>query len=61
VSATPQPQTGEEGCASEDKEHEAGLDVFSLNRVPPKRTYTIRVRYKFAGRGKPLPYLEDEE
>ena len=38
------------------------LDVFSLNRVPPKRTYTMRVKYKFIGRGQPRPYpLDDEE
>lgn len=36
-------------------------DVFSLNRVPPQRTYTMRVRYKFVGPGKPKPYpLGDE-
>lgn len=38
------------------------LDVFSLNRVPPKRTYMARARFHRVGRGKPMPYkLDDEE
>lgn len=32
------------------------LFVSSLNVMPPKRTYTARVRYHFVGRGRPLPY-----
>ncbi|MGH9837334.1 MAG: hypothetical protein ACREEM_00945 [Blastocatellia bacterium] len=37
-------------------------DAFDLNRVPPKRTYTMQARYKFAGRLTPLPFeLEEEE
>ncbi len=35
---------------------EDSLDVSSLEVIPPKRTYTMRVRYKYAGRGLPLPY-----
>lgn len=52
------------GAITEIKQGEAGStwDVFSLNRVPPKRTYTTHVRYNFVGRGKPRPFpLEDEE
>ncbi|VXD11155.1 conserved hypothetical protein [Planktothrix serta PCC 8927] len=29
--------------------------------VPPKRTFTVRVRYQFKGRIEPLPYQLDDE
>jgi hypothetical protein len=55
-------ETEAEACLSEETEEDEIPDVFSLNRVPPKRTYTMHVKYKFVGRGKPRPYpLEDEE
>ena len=38
---------------------ERGWDVPG---IPPKRTYTKRVRYRFIGKGKPLPYdLDDDQ
>ena len=37
-------------------DEEDWLDVFSLNRVPPKRAYTMRARFHYAGRGKPRRY-----
>lgn len=55
-------QAGEETISSEEAEEGETPDVFSLNRVPPKRSYTMRVKYEFVGRGKPRPYpLENEE
>ena len=33
----------------------------SYNPVPPNRTFTVRVRYHFKGRGEPLPYPLDDE
>jgi len=45
-----------EGESLEGDEGEEGLDAFSLNHVPPKRTYTAYARFYYAGRGKPLPY-----
>jgi hypothetical protein len=53
ASATPE--------SSEETDDDSILDVFSLNRVPPKRTYTMKVRYKFVGRGKPMPYELDDD
>ncbi|MGH9832901.1 MAG: hypothetical protein ACREBD_28385 [Blastocatellia bacterium] len=49
------PEVGEEA------DDDSILDVFSLNRVPPKRTYTMQVSYKFIGRGKPMPYELDDD
>lgn len=46
---------------SEEVEDDEIPDVFSLNRVPPKRVYTKRVRYKFVGRMKPMPYDLDDD
>lgn len=40
----------------EDDEVEEGLDVFSLNHVPPKRTYMAYAQFYYAGRGEPQPY-----
>ena len=31
-------------------------DVFSLNRVPPKRVYMARAKFHHVGRGKPMSY-----
>jgi len=45
---------------TEVKEIES-LEVSDLNYGPPKRTYTWRVRYHFAGRGEPLPYELDDD
>jgi len=33
----------------------------SYNPVPPKRSFTVRMRSQFKGRGKPLPYPSDDE
>lgn len=42
------------------------LDTLDLKLMPPKRSYTLRVRYELAGRLEPLPYdfgdfFDDEE
>ena len=31
-----------------------GVDLY--DPVPPNRTFRVRVRYVYAGRGKPMPY-----
>lgn len=46
---------------SEEAEEEFITDVFSLNRVPPKRTYMARARFRYVGRGKPMPYELDDD
>lgn len=33
----------------------------SYSPVPPKRTFTVRVRYQFKGRIEPQPYRLDDE
>ncbi len=50
----------------EDEPEDDWLDTLDLKLMPPKRTYTMRVRYHFAGRMEPLPYdfgdfFDDEE
>lgn len=61
----PSPQLGEEERASEE-EVEEGLDVFSLNHVPPKDSYVVMMKFVDAGRGEPTRYdfsgiFDDEE
>ncbi len=51
---------------SDVMEEETAIDVSSLALMPPKRTYTARATFHFAGRGEPLPYdfgdiFDDEE
>lgn len=31
------------------------------NDVPPKRTFTVKARFRFTGRMKPLPFILDDE
>ena len=39
----------------------AGDEEIQYNPVPPKRTFTVKVRYRFTGRMQPQIYsLEDE-
>jgi len=53
--ASAAPENGEEA------DDDSILDVFSLNRVPPKRTYMARARFHYVGRGKPMPYELDDD
>jgi hypothetical protein len=69
-----QPQTGHQDAkpddeplapaaqvsAAEDEQEDDWLDTLDLKLMPPKRTYTMRVRYQFAGRMEPLPYDFDK-
>jgi hypothetical protein len=44
-------------------ESQTSINEFSYRPVPPKRSFTVRVRYQDQGRGKPLTYsldLDDE-
>lgn len=36
-------------------------DEFSYVSVPPKRTFSVKTRYVFRGRGEPLPFRLDEQ
>jgi hypothetical protein len=36
-------------------------DLLAYQPVPPRRIVTISVHYRRLGRGRPLPYLLDEE
>ncbi|MFO0838022.1 MAG: hypothetical protein U1D55_05800 [Phycisphaerae bacterium] len=36
-------------------------DEFSYVSVPPNRTFWVKTRYVFRGKGKPLPIRVDEE
>ncbi len=51
----------DEQMEGEEAEDDEIPDVFSLNRVPPKRVYTMRVSYKFVGRMKPMTYDLDDD
>jgi hypothetical protein len=37
------------------------LKITEYHPVPPKRSFTISVRYEYRGRGTPLPYPLDSE
>jgi hypothetical protein len=39
----------------------SGADEFSYVSVPPNRTFSVKTRYVFSGKGKPLPFRLDEE
>ena len=39
-----------------EAEDEDWLDVFRLNHIPPKWTYTVEAQFYDGGRGKPMPY-----
>jgi hypothetical protein len=55
-------QARESTSVIEDEDEAEVWDVFSLNHVPTKNAYTMRVKYVFSGKAQPLPYqLESEE
>ena len=41
---------------TEEAEEEIDIDVHTLNRIPPKRTYRVMAKGRFGGRGKPMKY-----
>lgn len=49
-------QNGGEEITSGDDEAEEGLDVFSLNHLPPKDSYVVMMKFVDAGRGAPARY-----
>lgn len=58
------PGAGE--SVSKNDEEEDWLDAFSLNHVPPKASYVIKVKFVDGGRGQPRRYdfgdlFDDEE
>ncbi len=64
--AETEPQNGQQDANPDDEQEDDWLDTLDLKLMPPKRTYTMRVRYQFAGRMEPLPYdfgdfFDDEE
>jgi hypothetical protein len=45
-------------------ESHTSINEISYRPMPPKRSFTLRVRYQDKGRGEPLPYsldLDDDE
>ncbi len=32
------------------------LDVHKLNRIPPKKSFTVKAHFKIGGRGEPMKY-----
>jgi hypothetical protein len=46
----------EQAQQNKDDEVEEGLDVFSLNHVPPKDSYVVMMKFVDAGRGEPTRY-----
>lgn len=47
---------GESIQAVIEEREETDIDVHTLNRIPPKRTYEIEAEFEFVGRGKPMKY-----
>ena len=48
--------------ATKETEEEIDIDVHTLNRIPPKRTYEIEAEFEFVGRGMPMKYdLSDSD
>jgi len=43
------------GNSKEETEY-LEIDVHTLNRIPPKRTYRVMAKVRFGGRGQPLKY-----
>ena len=51
---------------TEDTQEKIDIDVHTLNRIPPKKGFTVKANFKVAGRRKPMKYdftdfVEDEE
>ena len=46
----------EEFNLREESEEEIDIDVHTLNRIPPKRTYEIEAEFEIVGRGMPMKY-----
>ena len=40
----------------EDSPEDIDIDVHTLNRIPPKKTFTVKANFRFKGRGKPMKY-----
>ncbi len=43
------------GNSKEETEY-LEIDVHTLNRIPPKRTYHVKANFEFVGRRKPMKY-----
>ena len=59
--SSPPAQPFTAGQGEEEAADDFIVDVFSLNRVPPKRTYLARAKFHYVGRGKPMPYELDDD
>jgi hypothetical protein len=51
------------GAPTDGATHEEGNldDLLTYQPVPPRRIVTISIHYRRLGRGRPLPYLLDED
>lgn len=40
----------------EQAEEDFDIDVHKLNHIPPKKTITVKARFRYGGRAEPLKY-----
>ena len=53
--------TVQNGRLPENDDEEPNDEALSYEPIPPRRSFTVLVSYRFRGRGQPLPYDLDEE
>ncbi len=53
--------TADKATSSEKFDADAVDTELSYRSVPPQKSHTMLVRYRYRGRGLPLPYFLDEE
>jgi hypothetical protein len=57
----PLPAQAANGAPSEAATRESDFDdLLDYHAVPPRRVMAISVRYRHVGRGRPLPYQDEE-
>lgn len=53
-------EAGHNGSPPENRSQEAETEGLNYEPVSPRTVVTVSVRYRFCGRGRPLPYPLDE-
>lgn len=61
TSAVIPPASDPEVLDDDDFSPELLAELENYKSPPPKRVFTIKVRYRFVGKGKPTPYPLDED
>ena len=46
----------EQSKANVEEVEDLDIDVHTLNRIPPKKAFTVKANFRFIGRGKPMKY-----